>query len=180
MPKPRSRPSRTARFMRTGVSSTIPKRPEPSVSSTGSEVFPHIAISKSWIAAAPFMATAVNPPSSTRERSGRCTPVLITCPPSIAMTGRSCFFASAQAAIRARREEPVRRSGRKRSKDPWGAKGSGAGANCSTRTLVGRSATGMVRTSDRSISSRGLNAFPRMRASSRSSSRKSIRSEPCS
>ncbi len=179
-PRPFATPSFTARFMRVGVSSTIPNCPVPRVSSTGSEVLPHIAISKSWIAAAPFIASAVKAPRSSKASKGRWTPVLMTWPPSMPTTTFRPSTASRQASSSARKDSPVRMSGRNRSRLPCGARGSGAGANCSTRTFVGRAATGMVRTFVRSISSRGLRASLRRPGACPSGSPRWSRSGPCS
>src|SRR6185312_15754470 len=104
------------------------------------------------MAAAPFIAIAVNPPTSIMERSGRCTPVLMTWPPSIATAGRPSARATTQAWSNSRSAAPARRSGRNCSNVPMGAAESGTGANCSIRTLFGRFPTEIVLTDRRSIS----------------------------
>src|SRR5439155_16348502 len=144
--------------MSAGVSSTRPNCPVPSVSSTGSEVCPKRAISKSWMAAAPFIAIAVNASASRSERRGRCTPVLMTWPPSIAIAGRPSARATTQAWSNSRSEARARRSGRNCSNVPMGAEGSGADANCSIRTLFGRFPMEIVLTARRSISGWRLTA----------------------
>src|ERR1041385_3575506 len=64
----------------------MPKLPSPRPDSTSSLVPPNAAISKSWIAAAPFIATWVTIPRSIHRSTRGPSPTLITCPPSRSTT----------------------------------------------------------------------------------------------
>ncbi len=59
MPSEPASPRAMAWFISRPVSSAAPKRPSGSTASTSSLVQPAMAISKSWMAAEPFMAKAV-------------------------------------------------------------------------------------------------------------------------
>jgi hypothetical protein len=75
-----------AAFISRPVSSAMPNVPSPSPAATSSLVPPNAASSKSWIAAAPFMATCVSTPRSRRWISSGPSPTLMTCPPSSVTT----------------------------------------------------------------------------------------------
>ncbi len=91
MPSPSRLPCAMATFISRPVSSAAPKRPSGSTASTSSLVWPAMAISKSWIEAAPFMTNALIQPRRIRSSSTSPRPHLITCPPMPRRIAR--FFA---------------------------------------------------------------------------------------
>src|SRR5258707_208950 len=76
-----------ASFISRPVSSAVPKRPSGRTASTSSLVWPAMAISKSWMAAEPFMANAVAKPRRIKSASVGESPHLMTWPPMPQMIG---------------------------------------------------------------------------------------------
>ena len=131
--------------MKSAVSPAIPKVPSSKLAATSSEVWPIIAISVSWMAVAPFMATEVRMPRSIRSMSTGARPHLITCPPMPIATVRWAEADSTTCPTNSVKSFPTVPFGSEARKSSKDASGFGARAKSSTRTLFVRRAMGIVR-----------------------------------
>src|SRR5206468_8388991 len=106
------------------------------------EVAPASATSKSWISAAPFIATAVTYRRFSRSISTGASPHLMACPPSPQMIGLRRERARSSAATTARKLSPARMRGKEFVQARTEAPAGGTRAKSETDTLLGRERRG--------------------------------------
>ena len=114
MPLSSRTPWATAAFISRPVSSLTPKAPSARSFSTSSEVAPARAISKSWMAVAPFKARAETKPRCMRSMMTALRPHFTTCPPNPQTMARPFRLACSKASTASRKSVPARILGRDR------------------------------------------------------------------